>query len=65
MHKFKIGQTVQLLPTMLNRGASGRDYKVLRLLAEILGEFSYRVRSTSEPHERVVKEKDLKRRTEL
>jgi hypothetical protein len=65
MHKFKIGQTVQLQPTMLNRGSSGRDYKVLRLLPEILGEFSYRVRSASEPHERVVKEKDLRRRTEL
>ena len=25
MHKLKIGQTVQLLPTQLNRGASGRD----------------------------------------
>jgi hypothetical protein len=61
MHKFKIGQTVQLLPTMQKRGASARDYKILKLLPEILGEFSYRVRSASEPHERVVKEKDLRR----
>ena len=64
MHKFKIGQTVELLHTRLNRGMSGRDYKVLRLLPEILGEYSYQVRSSSEPHERVVKESELRRRTE-
>jgi hypothetical protein len=64
MHKFKIGQTVELLQTRLNRGLSARDYKVLRLLPEILGEYSYQVRSASEPHERVVKESELRRRTE-
>jgi hypothetical protein len=49
----------------VDNGTSGRDDKVLRLLPEILGEFSYRVRSASEPHERVVKESELRRRTEF
>jgi hypothetical protein len=61
MHKFKIGQTVQLIPSVMNRGAVGREYKILRQLPETGGEFSYRVRSPSEPHERVVKENDLRK----
>jgi hypothetical protein len=61
MHKFKIGQTVQLIPTLQHRDSAGRDYKILRLLPETAGEFSYRIRSQSEPHERVVKETALRK----
>ena len=62
MHKFKIGQTVQLVAAPRQReSAGGRDFKIMRLLPEAAGEFSYRIRSASEPHERVVKEHELRR----
>jgi hypothetical protein len=61
MHKFKVGQTVQLIPTVQHRDSVGRDYKILRQLPETGGQFSYRIRSAAEPHERVVAETALRK----
>jgi hypothetical protein len=55
-HKFKIGQTVFLSPSLgIPRGA----YVVTRKLPEREGEFEYCVKSANEPHERVVRENQL------
>jgi hypothetical protein len=60
MHKFKLGQTVFLQPTVLNRLAVPRAYEVTRQLpVEKDGQLEYRIRSSSEPFERVAKESDL------
>jgi hypothetical protein len=55
-HKFHIGQTLFLNPSL---GVPGGAYVVPRKLPERNGEFEYRVKSVSEPHERVVREGEL------
>jgi hypothetical protein len=49
-HKFKLGQSVSLQSTMFNRDAARGAYKVTKQL----------LKSPGEPHERVVKERDLR-----
>ena len=59
IYKFKIGETVFLKPSRdLNfpRGA----YTVISKLPEHDGEFEYRVRSSYEQYERVVRESQLR-----
>ncbi len=59
-HKFKLGQTVFLQPTVLNRLAVHQAYEVTKQLpVEKDGQFEYRIRNPSEPFERVAKEGDL------
>jgi hypothetical protein len=56
-HKFKIGQIV----SYLGRGKASGTYKITQLMPSEGGDFQYRIRNLNEPHERVVKEKDLER----
>jgi hypothetical protein len=59
-HKFKLGQAVFLQPTVINRLAVRRTYEVIKQLpVQNDGQFEYRIRSASEPFERVAKESDL------
>ncbi|HLH96797.1 MAG TPA: hypothetical protein VKW08_16930 [Xanthobacteraceae bacterium] len=59
-HKFMIGQTVFLQPTVLNRLAVPRAFAVTKHLpVQKDGQLEYRIRSSSEPFERVAKESDL------
>ena len=58
-HKFKLGRSVMLQSTNLNRNAARGAYAVVAQLPERDGEFEYRIKSPGEPHERVVKESDL------
>jgi hypothetical protein len=57
-HKFQIGQTVFLIPSP-GLKIPGGAYVVTRKLPERDGEFEYRVKSVTEPHERVVREGEL------
>jgi hypothetical protein len=57
-HKFQIGQTVFLSPS-LSLNMPGGAYIVTRKLPERDGEYVYRVKSANEPHERVVLESQL------
>jgi hypothetical protein len=50
-----------LAPSLMNRSAAGGGYVVIRQLPERDGEFEYRIRSMSEPHERVARESQLAR----
>jgi hypothetical protein len=59
MHKFKLCQTVFLKPTSLNSTAARGAYEVTRQLPERDGQFEYRIKSSSEPHERAVRESDI------
>jgi hypothetical protein len=59
-HKFAVGQTVRLVPRPFEPAAQG-TYKIVRQLPGEAGEFGYRVKSTSEVHERMVKESQLTR----
>ncbi len=55
-HKFQIGQTVFLRGSL---NVPGGAYVVVKQLPERDGEFEYRVKSPSEPHERVIREHEL------
>ena len=58
--KFRAGQRVTLAPSRVTR-AGGGGYVVTKQLPERNGEFEYRIKGMSEPHERVVRESDLAR----
>ncbi|MGA8696233.1 MAG: hypothetical protein WB689_20775 [Xanthobacteraceae bacterium] len=60
MHKFNIGQAVFLERSL---AVPGGACVITRRLPEHDGEFEYRIKSVKEPHERVVRESQLK--TEL
>jgi hypothetical protein len=57
--RFKVGQSVRLNRGFPYRDAAGGDYKVLCELPSRDGEVQYRIKSSGEPYERVVKEGDL------
>jgi hypothetical protein len=59
-HKFRIGQSVQL-SRIASRNASGGIYVVTKQLPENAGEYEYRIKSINEPHERFVRESELRR----
>ncbi len=59
-HKFKVGQTVELVATLF-RPAEPGQYEIvgLRPTEDNNSNPLYRVKSKGEPHERVVAESDL------
>jgi hypothetical protein len=58
-HKFKVGQTVDLIPSTFRSAAKG-TYQIVSLRpAEDGNSQYYRIKSKSEAHERVVSESDL------
>jgi len=59
--KFRAGQRVTLAPNATSRHGGGGGYVITRQLPERDGEFEYRIKSMSEPHERVARESDLAR----
>ena len=59
VHRFKIGQSVELVSSTLRSAASGR-YEVMSLRpTDGSGDLQYRVKSKNESYERVVSESDL------
>jgi hypothetical protein len=60
-HKFKIGQTVSYMSGPFGRGGASGVYKITQLLPPEGDDYQYRIKSASEPHERVVKENQLDR----
>jgi hypothetical protein len=58
-HKFKVGQSVSFTSGPFGRGGTNGIYKVTQLLPPEGDDYQYRIKSASEPHERVVKESQL------
>jgi len=58
IHKFQVGQTVFLSPS-LSRNVPGGEYTVTKRLPEREGQFEYCVKRANEPHERVAIEDQL------
>ena len=58
-HKFRIGQRVEFNPAS-SRNVPGGSYEIKKRLPESRGEFEYRIRSVDEPHERLVRESELR-----
>ncbi len=60
-HRFRIGQKVQFSGGYPFRMAAQGTYEIIRQLPDSAGEFHYRIKSSRELHERVVKESDLEK----
>jgi len=60
-HRFRLGQKVQLTGGFPRRFAAMGQYEIVRQLPNNGDEFQYRIKSTREPHERVVKESELEK----
>jgi hypothetical protein len=58
VHRFKVGQTVDLIPSTFRSAAKG-TYQIVSLRPIEGGNTQYRIKSKSEAHERVVSEGDL------
>ncbi|QNT70810.1 hypothetical protein HQ394_17695 [Defluviicoccus vanus] len=58
-HKFAVGQTVRYSPGSKSYSAPADSYKVVRLLPAEANDYQYRVKSSADGHERVVKESQL------
>ena len=58
MHKFHVGQSVDLIPSIVRRAAKG-TYEIIRLIPDSDDDPQYLVKSAAEPHERVVPESQL------
>jgi hypothetical protein len=61
-HKFKIGETVFIKPAP-TQNLPGGSYVVIQRLPEHDAELEYRVRNRVEPHERVMRESELRATT--
>ena len=61
LHKFRIGESVHFTSGMAGRGGASGVYEVVRLLPTEGDEQQYRIKSATEPHERLVKESQLNR----
>jgi len=48
------------LAPAISRNVPGGSYEVTKQLPESSGEFEYRIKSVNEPHERVVRESELR-----
>lgn len=61
-HRYRVGQLVDFNPGRLGMRASGRAYKIVRLLPAEGGDLLYRIKSDGEAFERIAKERELARR---
>ena len=57
-YKFSVGETVTMVPSVF-RNVPGGVYQVIKRLPDNGIEYEYRIRSATEPHERVVRESEL------
>jgi hypothetical protein len=60
-HKFKVGHTVSYLSGSRGGGWRSDVFKIMQRLPPQDGDYQYRIRGASEPHDRVVKESELER----
>ena len=58
IHKYSVGEQVKFAGRV-RLGAANGEYEVVRLLPAEAGQLLYRIKSTLEPHERVVGEELL------
>lgn len=58
-HKFKVGQSVNYTSGPFGVAAVSAVYEITQLLPPEGDDFQYRIKSATEPHERVAKESQL------
>src|SRR5205085_12319709 len=60
-HKLRIGDNVHIIAGLLGRGEGHGGYQLVCVLPTQGDEQQYRIKSASEPHERVAKQSQLER----
>lgn len=58
-HRYKVGQSVRYTSNMLRFFQAAGEFRVVKLLPADGNEQQYRIKSSTEPHERVAKESQL------
>ncbi len=58
MHRFRVGQSVALIPRVVRQAATG-SYEIIRLMPDDENDPRYCIKSAAERHERVVPESEL------
>jgi hypothetical protein len=61
VHKFKVGQMVDFVPSKTGVPASSSSYKIVSLMPEEGGERRYRIKTVAETFERTARESELLR----
>jgi len=57
-HKFQVGESVTLIPS-ISRNVAGGIYQVVRQLPHNVRDFEYQIKSANEEHQRVAGEREL------
>jgi hypothetical protein len=60
-HKYQVGETVYFTSPTFGRAAATGTYTVVKLLPSESDDYQYRIKSSGEPFERVVKESQLEK----
>ena len=58
-HRYRVGQSVHYSSNMLRHFAAAGSFRIVKLLPPEGDEQQYRIKSPTEPHERVAKESQL------
>ena len=58
-HKYSVGEMVHFTPAAFDQGARRGNYRVLRQLPAEGADNQYRIKSSLDGHERVVRESQL------
>lgn len=58
-HRYKVGSVVRFTPSGLDKQAPAGSYQIVRQLPPDGSDNQYRVKSSSDGHERVVRESQL------
>ncbi len=61
MHRYKVGESVHYTSNVMRRFGATGNFRIVKLLPSEGDELQYRIKSATEPHERVAKESQLDR----
>jgi hypothetical protein len=59
VHKYKVGESVHYTSNVMRRFGATGNFRIVKLLPLEGDELQYRIKSATEPHERVAKESQL------
>lgn len=61
LHRFRVGESVHFMSGSAGKGGTSGVFEVVRILPSDGDEQQYRIKSVTEPHERVAKQSQLER----
>ena len=61
LHRFRVGESVHFMSGSVGKGGTSGVFEVVRILPSDGDEQQYRIKSVTEPHERVARQSQLER----